>query len=141
MNLPYHTLRIIFAGNHVPRRVFISIIRNEVAELIGQTMRLDMLLIEIAKNIFDHANGKGILMLRKQPDGTFAFEIRDHGTESYDFNLCRARPARHANGLNYGLGLGLITDLADSLGIKLSVDTSAGFAYSGIYDPKHQIGT
>lgn len=128
-------LEMTFYGTPKSRILFLRRIRDRVTKLTGEVMTLDALIIEVAKNIFDHARGCGAL--RIQAHGTsFVFEIHDNGTEAYDFEFCRANPSDLQNDINCGIGLGMILDLAQSLSIDLKIDTSKGFAYSGTYTKK-----
>jgi len=125
-------LRINFDGVIRDRGVFLSCIRSAVTKVTGERMTLDALINEIAKNIFDHAEGKGFLVISKEGD-LFKFVIGDCGKKSYNFNKCINHSTLVGNGVNHGIGLGMIQDYAEDLGIKLDVDTSKGFCYSGFY--------
>ncbi len=128
-------LELFFDGEDLNRQNFLSHVGAAVRIFIGETMTLDALVNEIVKNIFDHAGGKGFLLITKDQGGrNFEFIIRDEGQGSYDFEKCLTGPSRLAgNKINCGLGLGIIRDLAESLNIDLSIDTSKGFSYSGKY--------
>ena len=116
------------------RSVFLKKIRTAVIRFTDEKMKLDALIHEIAKNIYDHAQGKGTLIIT-QKDGSFEFEIKDNGQESYNFDLCKNNSASAGNGINYGIGLNMILNLAAALKIELKIDTSKGFYYSGVYTP------
>jgi len=93
-----------------------------------------MLVNEISKNIWDHANGKGQITL-EAVDETLNFEIKDYGTESYDIEKIRQAGSRLAgNHINHGHGIcgGMIEGIAEGNKVKnFHVDTSCGFTYSG----------
>lgn len=125
-------LRMNFDGELRDRDTFLSQIRSAVMKVTGERMTLDALINEIAKNIFDHADGKGSLVIYREGD-SFEFVIRDCGKESYNFNKCIKHSTLVGNETNFGIGLRMIQDYAEGLGIKLSIDTSEGFSYSGIY--------
>lgn len=131
-------LNLLFDGKVTDRHEFLQQVRDPVIRLTGERMTLDAVINEIAKNIFDHANGRGSLVIRRLKGGFFEFHIQDGGVEAHDFEYCRthsrlAGKTRH----NYGIGLEMIEELSGGLGIHLKIDTSHGFSYSGIYTPRH----
>ncbi|MCX6787423.1 MAG: ATP-binding protein [Candidatus Kaiserbacteria bacterium] len=101
-------------------------------DFTGERMRLDVLINEIAKNIFDHANKIGSLSIVRKGN-SFEFSMRDGGQNYYDFDECLNHSTSAMNGINFGVGLKTIRDFAEFLGIDLHIDTSKGFSYSGIY--------
>ena len=123
-----------FDGKEPDRRSFLSQIRKSVMSFTGETMTLDALVNEIAKNIFDHAQGKGSLLIRLK-NGQFEFVIKDDGQDSYEFEKYRGKSKLAGNGTNFGIGLDMILDLAKGLNIELKIDTTKGFTYSGVYKP------
>lgn len=126
-------LEMTFNGSDTDRQHFLHHIREAVMSYTGEYMTLDALLNEIAKNIFDHAKSEGYLRITKQGDD-FHFLIKDEGTETFDFGTCSTQGSRLAgNGINCGIGLGCIKDLAEGLKIDLIIDTTKGFSYSGVY--------
>lgn len=90
------------------------------------------LIIEIAKNIFDHADATGSLLIERKGD-SFEFLIKDGGKVSYNWDECVGHSRLAGNGVNFGAGLELILDMAETLKIDLHVDTTKGFSYSGVY--------
>jgi hypothetical protein len=93
-----------------------------------------MLVNEITKNIWDHTDGKGQIIL--EADGeALNFEIKDYGTESYDLEEIRQVGSRLAgNHINHGHGVcgEMIKGLAEGNKVKnFQVNTSHGFTYSG----------
>jgi hypothetical protein len=132
MNNRCEVLRMNFDGGLRDRQVFLNQIRSAVMKVTGEKMTLDALINEIAKNIFDHADGKGSLVICREDD-LFDFVIKDCGKKSYNFEKSKNHSTLVGNGINCGIGLGMIQDYAEDLGIKLNIDTSEGFSYSGVY--------
>lgn len=126
------TLKMRFDGTMTNRAEFLKRIRIAVMGLTGESMTLDALIIEIAKNIFDHAHGLGSLVITSN-NGTFEFEIKDDGGGVHNYESCSNRSTLMGNGVNFGIGLEIIPQLAQSLGINLCVNASNGLSYSGIY--------
>jgi hypothetical protein len=87
VNTKIVTLKMYFDGTMTDRREFLRLIREAVAEFTGERMTLDALIVEIAKNIFDHAHGLGSLVIKRKGD-SFEFEIKDEGQENHDFEKC-----------------------------------------------------
>ena len=135
MDKPEAVLHITFDDTIDDRDNFLQSIRNPVMGFTKEKMRLDALIKEIAKNIYDHANGRGSLAIAKKAN-VFEFYIKDEGTESFDIESCKKDRQPTKNGINFGIGLGLIKDLAEALDIDLIVDTSKGFCYKGTYTSK-----
>jgi anti-sigma regulatory factor (Ser/Thr protein kinase) len=121
-----------FQGDMPERNEFLRWVRHAVMELTSEVMTLDALIQEIAKNIFDHAEGKGSLRIVLK-DGSCEFEIKDEGQEAHDLRACMGHSRLAGNGINRGVGLEMIADMALAFGIDLRVDASKGFCYSGIY--------
>lgn len=138
MGDPLKSLEMRFDGTVTDRREFLRQIRLAVMALTGERMTLDALVIEIAKNIFDHAHGLGSLVINLV-DGSFEFHIKDDGQENHDFEHCSAHSKLAGNGVNFGTGLRIILEIAESLGIDLQIDSSKGFSYSGIYVPRKRV--
>lgn len=124
------TLELRFRGGIRDRQTFLLRIRDAVTKFTGEQLFLDALINEIAKNIFDHARGRGSLAIRARGD-SFKFVIKDDGDGAHDFEHCLKHSALAGNGINYGKGLRAILDMAESLRIELRVETSKGFSYSG----------
>ncbi len=130
-----HVLKMELSGN-LGRQAFLHQIRAKVMYATGE-LGLGYLINEIAKNIYDHAEGKGYLEIIPEGD-SFKFLIKDHGEKTFDFEFCKRNSTKAGNGINFGTGLECIGDYADSLGIELHIDTSKGFSYSGIYTPNRR---
>ncbi len=135
MSTDEKSIAMEFCGIAVKRNIFLKETHIAISKLMGHEIMFIHLIHEIAKNIYDHAKGKGSLIIT-QKDNSFEFEIKDNGQESYDFNLCKNNSRLIGNEINFGIGLFLITEIAKSLKIDLKIDTSKGFRYSGIYTPK-----
>lgn len=130
------TLSLTFDGSEVTRTKFLWRIRAAVRKFTGETMLLDALMIEIGKNIFDHAHGKGSLVIEKE-GGSFKFEIKN-AEPTPCFPEDGQRLSRLAgNGTNFGAGvsLGLIEDIARHLKIDLKVGEN--YCYTGVYTPSN----
>lgn len=125
-------LKIEFTGCDCDRAVFLCNTRMAVMDFIGERMTLDAIIHEIVKNIYDHADGRGVLEIRREDD-LFHFQVSDHGHSPHDFEVCFYNSRKAGNGVNHGIGLGVIMHLAHDLDMQLSVDTSRGFSYSGTY--------
>lgn len=119
------------------RQAALTRVRDDVFKFTGRRMALDALCAEILKNIIDHANGRGSLVI-VFTNGAFEFTMRDESTESFNLETCR-KGSRFAgdptNTTNHGAGLGIIDDIAATYHIQLVIDTSRGFCYSGVYRP------
>jgi hypothetical protein len=123
-----------FDGLEKDRGRFLLKVRRGVYEFTDGDTGFCILMMEIAKNIFDHAGGKGSLTLMRVGK-MFEFEIKDEGTQSHDYEKCRGQSSLRGNGINFGVGLDAIPDMAKTLGIDLKIDCSRGFCYSGTYTP------
>lgn len=131
-------LKLQFDGTITDRSQFLHEIRDLVTKFTKEIMTLDAVINEIVKNIFDHADGRGSLVIRRLKGGFLEFHIQDEGKETHDFEYCRTHSRLAGKtGHNYGIGLDMITDLAGGLGIHLKVDTCRGFSYSGVYTPRN----
>lgn len=97
---------------------------------------LIVLMIEMLKNIHDHTNGRGEIYIKKT-DSYIEFEIRDYGRDSFDIKSLSKRgvSAKKDTGVNFGAGLGTILDpkIHKGIGLKLKLDASCGFKYTGKY--------
>lgn len=95
------------------------------------------ILLEIARNIFDHAGGRGYLELRESRDGRLEFEIGNS-----DGPVLREEEAHNDSGAkswnNGGAGLGregapgMIFAYAKSIGLHLNLDIPRGYVYRGV---------
>ncbi len=140
-------LSIEFTGNGVPRSVFISRFSEEYFGFIPKEEPLSVpffyLLREMAKNIYDHAEGKGCVELGKNGRNV-SFEVSDQGKEPYDFAALMEKiesgSLKRGDRVNFGIGLRSIHKDSKFLGIDLFIDTSSGFLYRGTlnldFEPK-----
>jgi len=131
------TKRLVFKGNEISRNAFLDNFIAENVNFFGVDINHSflLLLVEIAKNIYDHANGKGELVFLMDGDEV-DFVIRDYGTKKYWlFWVKLFGSTKSGNGINFGKGLsgGMIERCAKDLGIDLKIDTTSGFCYSGKY--------
>ncbi len=130
-------LVIEFDGRIKDRCEFLGQITEPIDRLLRGRIHIHTMLMffrEILKNVYDHADGMGRMTLEEDAHG-IRFEILDFGTEAYQFDVLMAKPSSKAgNGINYGVGLGLIEGMAASLKIiDFRLDCSRGFTYSGVY--------
>jgi anti-sigma regulatory factor (Ser/Thr protein kinase) len=110
-------------------------VRKKVMDSTGEQMTLDLLIHEMVKNIYDHADGKGGLRIF-QENGAYQFEVWDAGQEAHVFAERQEKSTKSGNGVNYGAGLSIIIDGARALNIQLTIQTEKGFSYSGVYTPQ-----
>lgn len=129
-----NVLTMRFDGTVQDRQKFLKRIRLVIIDLVGSVSALDILINEIAKNIFDHAHGLGSLVIEILDD-SYEFEIMDDGVMPYDFEHCKKNSTAVGNGTNCGFGLGIITTIPRDGEIDLRIDTSRGFRYSGTFTP------
>jgi len=130
-------LIIEFDGNMGSRVEFLDRLKKQLIDFLDDLVQVNVAVMffkEIVKNIYDHAEGKGVMTLVKGERGIY-FRIKDFGKESYDFEILKTKGSSKAgNGTNFGIGLGLIEGMADGFGvIDFKIDCSKGFVYSGIY--------
>ncbi len=133
--------RIIFRGNNISREDFEENFEKFFEKSLGdlgkypQDIQFYMFLWEVVKNIYDHANGRGEMILLVEGHD-LSFVVRDFGKKSFDLEKIKKRGSTKAgNGINFGFGVvgGGINALAKGIGIDLKLDTSRGFRYSGEY--------
>lgn len=129
---------IEFQGTQDTTRAdFLRRLHEPLITLAGNRIMANTMIMffkEIVKNIYDHAGGEGRVSLVETEQG-IRFEVTDSGTASYDIDVLVSQGSSKAgNGINYGLGLELIQDMAVDLKIiEFEIKCSKGFAYSGIY--------
>ncbi len=128
---------IEFAGRSMPRRQFLDQLTGPIDSLLQGRTHVNgalMFFREIVKNVYDHADGKGRARFTRLPEG-LAFRIEDFGTASYRLDELMAAPSSKAgNGINYGIGLRQIQEVAKDLKVvDFKVDCSKGFVYTGIF--------
>jgi anti-sigma regulatory factor (Ser/Thr protein kinase) len=130
------TLRYRFKGNSISREEFRRDFKTSVVKFLGDhDVRFMFLVLEIATNIWDHAHGEGRAVFIRS-GRILTFVIRDFGTDAYDLKtIKRGRTSKPESGKNFGLGLceGLIQASAEGLNINLSINTTRGFCYKGVY--------
>ena len=96
-----HTLTIRCLGNDCDRDLFLTTPRNHVVLFTDEFHGLGEMVREIMKNIYDHANGKGVVTLSKK-SGIVFFHIHDDNTETYSIKECTEGTSRlHGNGINF----------------------------------------
>lgn len=109
--------------------------KSRVARTIMENVRhrfpngIAMMVIEMVKNIYDHAGGRGYCFI-EQTDEKIFIELKDFGKDCHDFALLRDSPSsKRGNKINMGIGLRMIEKFAARLNANLEVDTSSGFHY------------
>jgi anti-sigma regulatory factor (Ser/Thr protein kinase) len=133
-------LILILDGTSMKRQQFLNYIRNSIIIFTRNAMLIDVLINEISKNIYDHADRKGEIIIT-QIGGKYFFIVRDYGCNEYTFSNCIGHSTKKGNGVNCNMGLGMILEYAESFKIILCIDTSKGFCYSGFYDPNRIRGS
>ena len=119
-------LEMIFEGSDTSRDKFCQQILMIIRFFLGQNLNgLYMLFLEIFRNIYDHANGIGKIILIKNTN-SIRFVIFDFGEGN---ELTKIRNDK----VNFGAGISMIKDIAETLGIELKIDTSKGLCYEGVY--------
>lgn len=85
--------------------------------------QLMLMLLELAKNTFDHSTGVGVLDLQMPgPGQVFRACYRDGGA-AFDWQAC-SQPgysAKAGNGVNFGLGLALLQQGSEAMGLNLVI--------------------
>ncbi len=119
-------LEMVFEGNDTSRDKFCQQVLMIIRFFLGQNLNgFYMLFLEMFRNIYDHANGKGKIVLIKN-NNSIKFIIFDFGKGN---KLTKIRN----NKVNFGVGILMIKDIVESLKIELKVNTSKCFRYEGIY--------
>lgn len=86
--------------------------------------QLMLMLLELAKNTFDHSSGIGILNMQLPAAGMpLSVNYQDTG-EPFDWAACSAPglSAKAGNGVNFGLGLAIVRQGCSCTGISLTVE-------------------
>jgi len=128
-------LRMIFSG-HQDCEDRVEFLSHSVGALRKFLGRYPLpFFTEIVKNIWDHADGRGRILIVKYTISSgdfFLFSARDEGKESYSFMDHIHNSRLRGNGVNFGRGLDLIDDFGKDLCVRLYISTEKGFHYSGI---------
>ncbi len=130
-----------FEGTSEPRNVFTRKWKDQLRKFLEDRNieawnGIIMLLQDMIKNIYDHAQGKGRLEVVLEGD-RLSFLVRDYVLKSYDWAEIKKHGSTKAylpgNTVNYDQGIrgNLITGPVEDLNCKLEIDTSAGFTYVG----------
>lgn len=129
-------LHVTFTGKDgYTREEFLSEIHLLVAEFIGENWNLlGMVVNEIVKNIWDHADAKGTLKIERRNDEEFWLQIEDDSSLEYDFSSLVGKSRLTGNGINHGYGLSMISDMGKMLCADFRIDTKSGFKYSGTFE-------
>ena len=103
-------------------------IRNAIKAAVRQNRprtfnqeQLAMMLIELAKNTFDHSTGIGILDMQFPDAGRpMLVTYRDTGAP-FEWNTETGVSSKAGNGVNMGLGLSFVRQSAAAAGFELSI--------------------
>jgi len=134
-----------FLDKSVGRDVFLADFKMHIAKVltsepgkpmpIEEVMHLSMFFTEIAKNIFDHAEGEGEAKIAKNPDNVL-FLIKDYGKKSFDLDEIKKRnSSKKGDKTNRESGISFIESYAEHILHleEFKIDTQEGFCYSGKY--------
>lgn len=127
-----NTLTCKFKGNDCVRYDFVQAFRTYLIKYIQEREQkypayFILFFGEIVKNIYDHADGVGEMVIIEE-ENHFDFKVRDFGRNGPDMNT---------PGINYNLGLSLISIIVDlnQDGEKYMQDFNLkkenGYIYSG----------
>ena len=90
---------------------------------------------EIAKNMWDHADGKGSFhFIRDELD--VRFWICDQGREGFSLaTIKKGGSSKAGNGTNFGAGVigGMIDDWSREAGLSYTLNPERGFEYTGTF--------
>jgi len=106
------SLRLDFKQNHIPREDFLKNTKESIFPFIENNSWTGhaflMLVMEIIKNIYDHANSTGHAYFEKD-DKTISFEIVSHDTKNYPIKEQKKKGvSKKESGVNFGIGLQII---------------------------------
>ena len=87
-------------------------------------------LLEIVKNIHDHAFGWGYLILKRLEDGSLEFEA---GNTILPESAIPELPEKDWKNFGLGLNEGMIFGYAKSIGLVLTFDVKSGYVFRGTY--------
>lgn len=131
-------LFLVFDGTNTPRDILLEETR---AKLIDFTKEIPywnsflMVISEMIKNIYDHANGEGYALLEKDIN-QISFEITDLGKNKFDYEkaLASGRSSKNTK-YNFGIGLQTIKEICENLQIKLEITQSdKSLSYKGVWE-------
>ena len=129
-------LEMVFKKENESRGEFCSKILGIIRIFLNQNDNgLLVLFLEIIRNIYDHADGQGKIVLIKNLD-SIKFIIFDFGKKKYNLiEIKNSGSTKEISGLNFGAGIcgSMIDDISQTLDIKLKIGTTKGFRYEGIY--------
>jgi hypothetical protein len=102
-------------------------------------VQLMLMLLELAKNTFDHSHGVGILNLQLPSPSVPLFVSYLDTDAAFDWNTSAqfGHSSKAGNGVNYGLGLGIVRQGCAAAGLALTVErlesgTEFRFQQSGL---------
>ena len=132
-------LDIIFDGKSASREEFLGEVKKKMFSFFGLVdgVKVYMFTKEMIKNIFDHADAIGECHFKKE-EGFVSFEIKDHGTKSYDIDTLKKNgTTKPENKYNFGKGLTDIESLKSIYGATLVINAEKGFCYTGTFPLKY----
>jgi hypothetical protein len=126
------SLKVELSAKNKTREIFLREVKFAAIAFSGGLTIFAALLREIAKNIYDHAQGNGYLILNKTGNAV-EFKIGNRGAPPTGHKWEVKKSSLAGNGVNFGVGINLIPQLAEALGIELKIDIPGGYVYSGTY--------
>jgi hypothetical protein len=130
-------LRFDFSGTDIPRDNYLEDIKNRLFPFVNNKIHywnvFSMMIIEMLKNIYDHAGGNGYALFIKSNE-TISFQIKSFSSEEFDY-LLWSEPGKSSKDTKYnrGIGLSIIEGTAEQLEIDLKIEQSEGLLYKGVW--------
>lgn len=128
-----------YADRQIALKDFSSAVKAAIRQDVHRTFnheQLMLMLLELAKNTFDHSSGMGILNMQlPAADMPLSVNYQDTG-EPFDWDEASAlgQSAKAGNGVNFGLGLAIVRQGCSHIGIKLTVarlESGTEFRFQG----------
>jgi hypothetical protein len=90
-----------------------------------------ILCVEMVKNDYDHDDGRGTFEIHKNDNDDFSMTFAGNGTESFDIESLRNRESWiKKNDYNRNVGINSIFEIAESMNLKIDLDTDPGLKYT-----------
>lgn len=130
-------LEFTFTGRDIPRSKLLKQFLSSVFPIVGEEHKAFLaMILEMVKNIYDHADGWGYAKFHKLPDGEIHFEVNNlKGDNSAKSGRDKTQTEHIKNTKNFGVGIAAIKAIAKSLHILLISHKADKFEYQGIYRP------